>query len=216
MTKYVTRLNQGANIRFGLAGAIALLAAIFMIWPDYSQLTRTQAEIASIDQQTAETELDLDAERNSYRLLKSEYGLNATTDQKAITAILPETANETNIAREFERAANELAGDSGSLVLESVNIGKAIGEKDVDYLALPIKMNLTGTKEKLLAFLRYLEKTGSASSASRLIDVQDVNLQIKNRGSQIEAVPEITVDISANAYILPTPEEIAASKAKQN
>lgn len=218
MTKYTDRIRQGANIRFGLAALIVIIAAIFLVWPSFKQITQARAGISNADDQIIETELKLEAERNEYRLLKNEYGIDATLDQSTITKILPESAEETAIVRELERKANELSGDNNSLILESVNIGKSSSEKDVDYLSLPIKINLTGTKEKLLAFLRYLEKSGVVVDdqlATRLLDVQDVSMQIKNRGSQTSASSEINVDITANAYILPTPEEIAARKAKQ-
>lgn len=212
MTKYITRLRQGANIRFGLAAAITIIATIFLVWPSYKQLIQTRTDIATVDSQAIDIEIKLEVERDEYRLLKNDYGLNATTDENTITTILPETAEETGIVRELERKANELTGSNNSLILESVNIGKSSAKKDADYLSLPIKINLTGTKEKLLAFLRYLEKTGSIieNEATRLIDVQDVSMQIKNRGTQTSIANEISVDISANAYVLPTPEEIAA------
>ncbi|MCF7846082.1 MAG: hypothetical protein K9L85_02490 [Candidatus Peribacteraceae bacterium] len=220
MTNYTARLKRGANIRFGLAAAIALIAAIFLIWPNYRQLSETRAGIADLDSQMIDAELELEAERNEYRLLKNEYSLSAATDEGTIVAILPETSKETEIARELERKANELSGDNDSLILESVTIGKASNKKEVDYLELPIKISVIGSKEKILAFLRYLEKTGTVTDgeqAARLIDVQNVSLQIKNRGSQTNSTSnEINVDIAANAYVLPTPEEIAASKAAKN
>ncbi|MBU1089492.1 hypothetical protein KKF38_01705 [Patescibacteria group bacterium] len=219
MTKYTTRLRQGANIRLGITVIIAALAAVFMAWPNYQKLIKTHANIFELDSQIADSELELESERDQYRLLKAKYSIRAETDQRIIATILPEKTEETKIIRELEKKANELTGSDKSLVLESVNFGKATSIKDVDYLILPIKIKLLGTKEKLMTFLRYLEKTGNINSdddeATRLLDVKDVSMKIKDRGSKTEMTEEINVELAVNAYSLPSLEEIAASnKAK--
>ncbi|MCK5472268.1 hypothetical protein KAI54_03720 [Candidatus Gracilibacteria bacterium] len=214
MTKYTSRLRQGANIRFGLTVIIAVLAAIFIIWPNYQKLIEVRAKILEVDKQTVDSELELESERDQYRILKAEYNLRAKTNQRIISTILPERAEETKIIRELEKKANELAGGNESLILEMVNFGKTSLVKDMDYLILPIKIRLLGTKEKLMAFLRYFEKTGNITvddEATRLLDVKDVNMKIKDRGSKTEIMKEITIDITVNAYNLPSLEKIAAS-----
>ncbi|MFH0834699.1 MAG: hypothetical protein V2A63_04940 [Patescibacteria group bacterium] len=214
MTTYTSRLRKGANIRFGLAAGILFIAAIFLIWPNYKQLVQDKTNISELNKQLSSSELELDAERNQYRLLKNEYGLEANTSENTIATILPEKADETDIVRMLEQRANELGGEEKSLILDSVNIGSPSPIKDVDHLSLPIKINLVGTKDKLLAFIRYLEKTGLSTTddqATRLIDIQDVNMQIDNRAN----TNEIKVQISANAYILPSPEEIALKEQQK-
>jgi Tfp pilus assembly protein PilO len=219
MTKYITRLRQGANIRFGIAALIATLAVIFMIWPSYQKLMDARAGIRDADEQTSDIEIELGVKRDQYRLLKAEYSILAATDQKVISSILPEKAEETNIVRELEKKVNELAGSDKSLVLETVNFGKAGSTKDVDYLTLPIKINVSGTKDKIMTFLRYLEKTGNIiageDKAARLLDVQDITMQIKDRGTKTEITQGINVDLSVNAYNLPSPEEIAVNRANK-
>ncbi len=218
MTKYTTRLHQGANIRFGLAMIIAIIASVFMVWPNYQNLTETRANIIEADNQITYAEIEIGSERDQYRILKAEYSIRVETDQKMISTVLPEKTDETNIIRALEKKANELAGSDKSLTLETVSFGKTSSEKDADYLSLPIKMKLTGTKEKLMAFLRYLEKTGNITinkdKATRLLDVQDVSMQLKDRGSKTEVANEVSLDLSVNTYILPSLEEIKSKKRK--
>ena len=218
MTKYTSRLRRGANIRLSLTAIIAVLATVFMIWPNYQKLVKTRANILEFDKQTTDDELKLESERDLYRLLKAEYSVRAETDQRIISTILPKKEEETKIVRELEKKVNQLAGSDKSLVLEMVNFGKATLVKDMDYLILPIKIKLLGTKEKLMAFFRYLEKTGSTNitddKAVRLLDMKSVSMKIKDRGSKTEMTEEITVDLAVNAYSLPSSEEIAINKAK--
>ncbi len=217
MTKYTTRLRQGANVRFSLTAIIVVLAAVFMVWPNYQKLIKIRTDIFEFDEQAAGSEFELELERDQYRLLKAKYSLRVETNQRVISTILPEKTGETKVVRELEKKVNELTGSDKSLILEAVNFGKITLVKDMDYLVLPSKIKLLGTKEKLMAFLRYLEKTGNITAgdkATRLLDVKDMNMKIKDRGSKTEMVKEVLVDLTVNAYSLPSPEEIAASKAK--
>lgn len=212
MTTYTNRLRQSANIRFGLAAAILILAGIFLFWPNYQQLMQSRASISSLNEEIENVQLELEIERSEYRLLKNNYARTAAIDESTIATILPVAAAETNIVRMLEQKVNEMSNNNSSLILESVNIGSASLEKDTDYFALPIKISLTGTKEKLLSFLHYLEKTGSTSeneNPTRLIEVQDINLQLSDRGAQSSALSdEVKMEISANTYFLPSTQKI--------
>lgn len=217
MTKYAEQMHQKANIRFGLAALLLIIATIFIIWPDYQQLRESQADIVSTDQQIVNAEANLAIERDAYRKLKDTYNKSAVRDQQTIAAVLPESAHQTDIVRTLEAKVNELAGSDTSLFLETVNFSKVSVVRDSDHLYMPIDINIVGAKEKLMAFLRYLEKTGSTNTneePSRFIDVQEVSMQIKDRGSATDMEQGIMMDISANAYILPSLEEINASKKK--
>ena len=218
MTKYITRLKQGAQIRFGLSAVIVLLASIFMIWPNYQKFVETRASIILSDQKIANEEIELETERDSYRLLKAEYNANAESSNRIILTILPQNTEETNIVRELEKKANELAGDDQSFVLEKINFGKNTAEKNTDYFVLPIKIGISGSQAKIMAFLRYLEKTGSISAetgkATRLLDIKEVSIDLKNRGTKTEMENNITADLSIDSYSLPSLEEIATAKAE--
>ncbi|MCF7836504.1 hypothetical protein K9N08_01180 [Candidatus Gracilibacteria bacterium] len=218
MTKYITRLEQGAQIRFGLSAVIVLLASFFIIWPNYQKFVATRKNIILTDQKIANEEIELETERDIYRALKTQYNTEAILSDKTISTILPKNAEETNIVRELEKKANELAGDDKSFVLEKVNFGKNTAQKDSDYFVLPIKISISGSEEKIMTFLRYLEKTGSISAevgkATRLLDIKDISIDLKNRGAQTEMENNITADLSIDSYSLPTSEEIAAAKTK--
>lgn len=215
MTKYTANLRKGANIRFGLSIVILALIVIFVAVPQYQQFIETRSGISRADQEIRLAESDLETKRDEYRILKAQYNQRAETDQKAILSILPQDAAITDIVRELEKKANELSQD-GSFAIETVNFGKSKSDKEVDYLTLPIKINASGSKANIIAFLRYLEKSGSIASdsgqASRLLDVENVTLQAKDRGDKTDLTQDITVDLSVNAYNLPSPEEIAAAK----
>ena len=217
MTKYITRLSKGANIRFGIAATIMVLAIVFIVWPNYQRLVETRANISKINEDITNEESKLEIERNEYRLLKAKYSIGAEADQKTISTILPEETEETNIVRELEREVNELAGDDKLLVLENVNFGKPTSVKDADHLVLPIEIKISGKKERLMTLLRYLEKTGGiitgGNRASRLLDVKDVTMSLKDHNAIAKGVK---IDLSVNAYNLPSLEVIAANKAKRN
>lgn len=217
MTTYTARLRQSANIRFVLTVAILILAGIFSFWPSFQQLKTARTNIASLDDQAKTIALDLESQRSQYRLLKNDYALAAIKDQSTIATILPIATDETKIVRALEQQARDISGDDESLVLVSVNIGSATNQDKSDYSALPIKISLTGTKEKLMSFLHTLEKTGStvenSEIATRLIDVRDISVQIKDRGAQtVTAGAEVGMEISANAYFMPSAQEAASKK----
>ncbi|MFH1375550.1 MAG: hypothetical protein ABIH35_02665 [Patescibacteria group bacterium] len=214
MPKYETRLRQAAKIRLGLAAAIVVVVAVFSVWPNYQELRTKSVRVEMLQSEISAIETKLEAERDIYRALKTEYGARAATDQRTITAILPETAEQTKIVRELEAYTNELAGKDDSLILSSINFGRLVETKDVDHITIPLKVNFVATKEKLMAFLRYLERTGNivaGNKASRLLDVQEVNLQVKDRDSD-SVREEINVDLSVNAYALPSILEGAPAK----
>ncbi len=208
MTRYITRLHQGANIRFGLATAVVVLFGIFVAWPNLQELVKTRANINEINVQIDDAEIELEAERNQYRLLKAEYSIRAETDQKTISTILPEEAGVTDIVRELEKKVNEIIG----LTLDAVTFGKTTPVKEADYFILPIKIKLSGTEEKLMTFLRHLEKTGNIiandNQATRLLDVQDVTMKFKDRDTKTEMEEEISINFSVNAYNLPSSKKI--------
>lgn len=206
MPKYETRLRQAAKIRLGLAAVIAVVVAVFSVWPNYQELQVKNARTEMLRSEISAIETRLEAERNIYRTLKTEYGVRAATDQQTITEILPETAEQTKIVRGLETYVNELTGKDDSLVLNSINFGRLVEAKDVDYITVPFKANLVATKEKLMALLRHLERTGNivtGGDASRLLDVEEVNIQVRDRGSAAVR-EEINVDLSINAYALPS------------
>ncbi len=79
-------------------------------------------------------------------------------------------------------------------------------EKEADHYTLPIKINLMGTREKLMAFLRYLEKTGNVADekATRLLDVKDISVSMKDRGSSTKEADEVAIDLAVDAYFMPS------------
>jgi hypothetical protein len=211
MTKYAEQLNQKANIRFGLSAVLIIIATIFMIWPSYKQLVKVRADIVESDKKILNTRTMLAEERDQYSLLKAAYSIRMTTDKEVITSILPDSTNETDIVRELEKKAVELAGKDKSFFLDTISFSKPSSIRDTDYLALGLKISAVGTREKLTSFLRYLEKTGNVldkDMPSRFIDVQTINLSAKDRGTSAEINKEVTMNILSNAYVLPSIENI--------
>jgi len=219
MAKYEDRLRRSTKVRFGISAVIFLCLVIFVIIPSWQKLTNENSQLAELKTKIAETESNLEINRDSYRDLKEDYAYRAEVDQKAITTALPENAEQTTIVREIEAYTNQLAGSNRTLVLNSINFNKPVKKDDIDYVVLPFKMSLTTTKENLMGLLRYLEHTGSITSGStnagRLLDVQDIDIQVSD--SDANGIGTITADLMVNAYILPTKTEtINTANSKQN
>lgn len=216
MAKYEDRLRRNANLRFGIT-AVIFLVALFVIGSNYNEFTNKKAELKQAENDIEKTESDLELSRENYRDLKKDYAYRAEVDQQAIAAALPEEAQQTLIVREIETYTNQLAGNNQTLVLSSVTFNKLIKEDNVDYAVLPMKISLVSNRESLMGFLRYLEHTGSitngSENAGRLIDVQDIGIQVLDSepGEEIK----INADISANAYVLPTQTQNAVTNLNQ-
>jgi Tfp pilus assembly protein PilO len=209
MTNYANKLRQGAKVRFALTLIVLVLAGIFIVKPNYQQLISSRASILELNEESDKVELELKTKRDEYRVLKNNYALEAIKDKNTIATILPIDAQKTEIVRMLEQKVNDIANQDSSNILESINIGTAKEQKGSDHFSLPIKISLNGTKDKLMTFLRSLEETGSTTknseSVSRFIDIQDINLKIKDRGIKNSSSSEdVAIEISANTYFLPS------------
>ena len=128
--------------------------------------------------------------------------------KKTAITILPDETAETDLVRMLETEAVKLAGDDpASFSLESVGFGSSQKEQDADYSILPISIDIKGNDEKLMEFIRYLEKTGNSSVedvavATRLLEIESIDLQLPE-----DEEDEIQVGLSLNAFVMNDPQE---------
>jgi len=204
MLRYITRLRRQAQIYFVLAFVILVLMSIFVVWPNYRKTVETKQKIIIADEMIVAKGAILEIERDKYRDLKKDYSLRAESDGRAITIILPSDTAETDIIRMLESEAISLAGDDpASFSLKLVNFGSPEKKQERDYFALPFKINMEGEKDKIIEFVRFLEKTGSTSigdnaAVTRLLEVQSIDLQLPQ-----ESADEVQISLSVNAFFMP-------------
>ncbi len=211
MTKRTLRLHRNAQIRLGIAALIVVLTGAFIVWPGYQDLTVKRGELDTLVNNLPELKDQLSTKRKIYRELKKEYSARATTDRVDVATILPSTSAQTDITRMLEAYTNSLAEAPRQLTLQSIDFGKIIEEKDVDYLTLPFKITINSDRTNLNKFLSYIENTGfpadDRTPATRLLNVQEINIQIADELSarQIEERLKgpVDIDLLVYAYLLP-------------
>jgi hypothetical protein len=170
-------LNTKAQIYIGIATIIFIITGIFAYFK-YIELSEKRTQIKKLKTEIEQTEKNLISEQELYRELKSEYALRAADERKSLQKVLPKTTAETEIVRELEEYANQLADNGKFFNLRSVSISKPKKNEDTDYLTIPLKIGIIAERENLFNFLRILEQTGDINNANgRLLSVQNLNLQ---------------------------------------
>jgi hypothetical protein len=218
MTTHNSRIRKAAQTRLGIAAVIAILVGAFVAWPKYTELTTKRAEIAQFRSEIVATETNLAEEREIYRALKVSYAKQAEEDKNSVSVILPETPDQTSIVRAVEAFTNSLNSSRSRLLLKSIDFGKVVEEKDVDYLTVPFKVTVNTTIENLPNLLRYFERSGEIRSenSERLMEIREINIQIDDKLTASEAARllkgPVDIDLLINAYILPTGEKTAKAK----
>lgn len=203
MSKYRNRLRRNTNIYFVLAVLLVVLVSIFVVWPNYKLLVEKTTTLADLRTQIEKTEGKLNSSRDDYRLLKNDYASLAINNKTSIGVILPEEALQTSIVRELEKYVNKLKQSNLEISLNEVRFSRSESNKDVDYQTLPFKISLVATRAGLMDFLRHLENSGDLTTGTdktaRLLNATDINIK-KN-----SETGKLNVDLSVNAYFLPTP-----------
>jgi len=212
MTKHAQRLTRLAHFQLLISGLITVGIIIFVAWPAYAGIVDGQNRLNELAGTIEQTDIELNVERDTYRDLKESYALQAENNQGAIGKILPTDVMQTEIVRIIEAYANSIKDARNPVLLKTINFGKVIAKKDVDYVTLPFKLTINTSKENLHKILRQFERSGSfikpdENITLRLLDTRDINIQISNltdlRRFAGEEQGSIDVDISMYAYALP-------------
>lgn len=209
------RLHRTAEFNFGLAGVIAVLVALLIAWPGYQDLVAKRTELVKLKADTLETESQLAEVRETYRNLKEDYSLRASSEETATARIFPKNVDQTGIVRKIEEFTNVLAQNNW-LLLKSINFGKVIEEKDVDYLTIPFRVSVNINRGNLDELLQLFENSGrknsDKNSVLRLLDVKEVNIQINDKADAYrpgqESKGNTDIDLTVNAYSR-LPESVA-------
>lgn len=121
--------------------------------------------------------------------------------QKNLSAILPLDENYTDLTRAFDDffAANDSA--ASPLVQSSLRFGKGAPVPGIAGIsALPISMNMEGSRDNFFKFLEFVERSGSVDSGTRLMSITSINLNFPEEGEVIDDPKQVlnwTVEMSA-------------------
>lgn len=214
MTKHTQRIIRLSNLQFGIAGAIGLAFLAFVVWPAYSDFVDATSRITELTSSIGTYEKNLTDERGAYRELKENYLLSAANQRELSHEVLPTDLTATNIVRAVEAYTIGAADSHNPVLLKSINFGRKVEQKEVDYVTLPFKVTINTTREKLKDILRFFERSGTfmepgTEVTRRLLDVREIAIQMNDLAviqNQAEG-GSVDIDLSVQSYALPATEK---------
>lgn len=191
---------KSSHIYTGLAVVIALVALCYGLL----QYRVMNAQAAAIeDNQQISTQLN---EKN--KKLLEYYGRFAQTQdgaqkrlQDSLNAMIPVGENYTDLTRSFDNFFALHDSALNPIVQNSLRFGKGepvAGMPNIS--ALPITMNIEGTRQNFFAFLEAMNNSGTLSQQFRLIAINSIQLNFPDGGEVLtnqRQVINVTLELTA-------------------
>ncbi len=191
---------KSSHIYYGLAILITLVAVTYGL----TQYKVMQAQAAAVaDNRTA---VVLTSERK-IKLQKyyDTFAATQTDVQKGLldtlNVIIPVGEQYTDLTRQFDAFFAQHDSATNPLFQSSLRFGKGTKVDAMPNIgALPITMNIEGSRENFFAFLQFINKSGTQTSRTRLISINSIQLNFPDGGEVLEnkrQVMNFTVDMTA-------------------
>lgn len=121
---------------------------------------------------------------------------------KKLANILPPDENYTDLTRQLDNYFIENDKVGNPFFQSSLRFGKgAIVAGISGVSALPVSMNLEGTRDNFYKFLNFVNSSGSLETGTRLMDIYSIQLNFKEGGEVVKnPKQEINFTVEMNTY----------------
>lgn len=121
---------------------------------------------------------------------------------KQLANILPQDENYTELTRQLDNYFIEHDKVGNPFFQSSLRFGKSAPIADiVGISALPISMNLDGTRDNFYRFLDFVNSSGLLETGTRLMDIHSIQLNFKEGGEVVKnPKQEINFTVEMNGY----------------
>lgn len=200
---------RSSTIYFVL-GAVIVLAAAAYGWLQYGLLRAEQqatsdniSRISQLKKNTASTE-------SQYKKLAETSAPSQAEFLKKIATILPQDENYTELTRMFDAFFADNDKQNSPIFESSLRYGKSAPVDGMPGIsALPISMNIEGSRENFFKFLEFIKNSGSLETGVRLMAVNSIQLNFPEGGEILQdPYQKINFTLDMNAYYQ-TPEKVA-------
>lgn len=162
--------------------AYAVLCLVFLVivgaytyfkWVDYSVF---KAAIASNESMIDKLKQDSINEKSDYLDKKSGLEELSGKIEDNLKTVFPSTDGYTELTRAFDAFEQELNRANSPFVISSIEYQDVQADPDGNYKFLPLRMNITSSRDNFAKFLRYVETSGSILDNVRLMDIQSIHM----------------------------------------
>ena len=148
-------------------------AYTYFRWVDYSTF---KAAIISNESMIDKLGQDSVNEKSDY--LEKKSGLEELSGkiEGNLKTVFPSSDNYTELTRAFDAFEQELNRTKNPFVISNIEYQDVQVDPDGNYKYLPLRMNITSSRENFAKFLRYIETSGSILDNVRLMDIQSIHM----------------------------------------
>jgi len=179
--------KQKSGLRAYTALCLVFLVIVgaftYFKWVDYNTF---KTAIASNESVIEKLKQDVINEKSDYLEKKSALEELSGEIEGNLKTVFPATDNYTELTRAFDAFEQELNRTKSPFVISSIEYQDAQIDPDGNYKFLPLRMNITSSRDNFAKFLRYVETSGSILDNVRLMDIQSIHMSFgKDSGESV-------------------------------
>jgi len=175
--------------------AIILIGTIVYTVIKYQELTFKQQVLAENQDTLITLQSTVEDKKNDYFETKKEHDDNEALIASTISKIFPTESDQNNLLREIESFFTKNHLSTNVMFLSSISFENPKSSEECDYRKLPFSMSIESSESNFFKFLEYMETSGSLENEVRLMDLDNVTL---NLGEGL--TEKIIFTAKANAY----------------
>ncbi len=191
---------KSSHIYYGLAALITLVVLVYGL----TQFKVMQAQAAAVNDNKAVT-ASLTDRKDKLQKYYDSFASTQSEVQKGLldtlNYVLPVGEQYTDLTRQFDAFFASHDAATNPIFQSSLRFGKGAKVDGMPNIgALPITMNIEGTRENFFAFLEFINESGTQASRTRLVAVNSIQLNFPDGGEVLEnkrQVINFTVDMTA-------------------
>lgn len=192
--------KREANFYLGVSALIFIGFAYYSV-TSYLELSGKEEIVSSSIHLMKGIEANLDGANAEYGSLKETHDALRQTVKDEISAVFPELEEYTELTRRLDDYFKSKSSAKNPLVATSLQYGSAKLSEDGSYYILPITMTISSSEKNFYDFLDYIDKSGSLSSQTRVMDITSIKINFRDpTGKQTEGGEEINFNVQLNAY----------------
>lgn len=170
------------NNKFFIVLAV-LIFVIFGIYDfvKYKELSKVQADVkllslidANITKESPLNTKEFTEKRETLSERRKEY-------QNEISKVFPLTAEQTTVTRMIDDYFKRNSAGKDDFFLKSIVFGNATATEQ--FVALPMQLSVTSSKQDFINFLKFVETSGAIKSNSRVMEVESVDVTLRSEES---------------------------------
>lgn len=169
--------KQKTSLRAYAALCLVFLAIVgaytYFKWVDYNVF---KAAIASNEAMIGKLEQDVINEKSDYLEKKSALEELSGEIEGNLKTVFPVTDDYTELTRAFDAFEQELNRTGDPFVISSIEYQDSQVDPEGNYKFLPLRMNITSSRDNFAKFLRYIETSGSILDNVRVMDIQSIHM----------------------------------------